>query len=310
VTSSPSTTEVGQAGVRIAAFRLSAALLGESAVATQDEEGHHIDLYIGFSSPYAKLQRTIAAQVKTGHFIKHGPRSRIQRIKKQHIESWAGSQFPVVVIAIEPGPVVTDRYRFIRPRTAHDETLSCSKYDFISPSLRFVAEREIALRHPPAQSPLLQIPTFPTVAIAPAREQARIAYKQLRSTTFAIPGMGSVRFTQHGWKHITRRSSDKSRAKFLDSYQLLTHLHQFDGRAPHRHEVLDRKLGSDRKWVHETNTLLLRYLSVFFGDSHYEVFLRLIERISYPKKWAERTDLTACVSRDLFFESIYRKPAG
>lgn len=300
------TTLKGDAGSRIAIANLTTAVFGEAHHATLAEEGRHLDLRIGFPSPFdGHVQREFFVQVKTGaHAVVAAGRWRFDNISREHRAAWSKSTVPVMVCCVRDQPILTVLYRFIDRATPVNGPLTASRHSFVSPLLRFDAERELVMFNGPGQ-PTSKVVVAPSGPLSATRPAARIHYDALHG--IKVPGFGPVSFAKHGWRHMTRES--KSHGAMSDGLRLLPALAAIMQRPPHRFQELHRERRSDVRHVHERRMLLLSFLNVpFVREGYHQVFVRLLETTVYPKDWLTRTDLHDCVTHTLSFESAYRKP--
>ncbi len=301
----------GAWGEALAAYQLSVVLDAEVVKETMRGEGlGAIDLQAKVPSLYpTRTHHQVAVQVKTGpSFATWTPsknRWRIDHVDKEHVAKWRATNQPVLFLWVRLEPVVRVYWKLITQRTPL-ETLSFSESHSLDPAARFEIERLMQMHRMPLRG-MSKITTHELQSTSSIREWAASKFAKERGT-YSGP-LGNVTISNYAWRHLTRITRPQSH--IIDSLTTLPYAERFLRTRPHQIQTESYQRTEAANEVVVTRKILAVYRDVRFSDKGTcVVYVRLDERVGFPKQWKDRGLLRGGVTQDLKLESIYRKPAS
>lgn len=299
----------GAWGEALAAYQLSTILNAEACKETMRGEGMGaLDLQVKVPVTYpTKTHHQLAVQVKTGtSFAIWTPtknRWRIDNVASEHIAKWRATNQPVLFLWVRIEPIVRVYWKLITSRTPLT-TLSFSDAHSLDPAARFEIERLLHMHRMHVAS-LPKITTHTLKSTAEVRKWAESRFrKELGSHKCPL---GDVTISNYAWRHLTRVTRPQSH--IIDSLTTLPYVRRFLDLRPHQIQTISQERSATKNSVTITRKVLAIYRDIRFDDKGTcAVYVRLDERIVYPKNWEARGLLREGVSQELTLESIYRKP--
>jgi len=151
--------------------------------------------------------------------------------------------------------------------------------------------------------PKITVPNLPSTSVT--RKWAAKSYAGVKGVV-ECP-LGNVLISNYAWRHLTRVT--RTQSHIADSLTALPYVKQFLKRRPHQIQTVSEKREIDEKMVKINRKVLAIYRDIRFSDKGTcLVYVRLDERIVYPRSWQERGLFREGVTQELRLESIYRKP--
>jgi len=299
----------GAWGEALAAYQLSTILNAEASKETMRGEGMGaLDLQVKVPVTYpSKTHHQLAVQVKTGisfaTWVPTKNRWRIDNVDSVHVAKWRATNQPVLLLWVRIEPIVRVYWKLITSRTPL-ATLSFSDSHSLDPSARFEIERLLHMhRMPVAKLPKITAHTLSTTA--EVREWAANRFSKLLGT-YSCP-LGDVTISNYAWRHLTRVT--RTQSHIIDSLTALVYVKQFLNLRPHQIQTVSQKRIVTSSSVTVTRKVLAIYRDVRFEDKGTcAVYVRLDERIIFPKNWEAKGLFRGDISQELKLESIYRKP--
>lgn len=299
----------GAWGEAIAAYQLSTIFDAEAVKETMRGEGvGALDLQLKVPIYFpTKTHHQLAVQVKTGtSFATWTPtknRWRIDNVDAEHVEKWRATNQPVLFLWVRVEPIVRIYWKLITSRTPL-ATLSFSDAHSIDPAARFEIERLLHM-HRMHFAKLPQIQTHNFSSTSDVRKWA--AERFGRELGRCDCPLGAVIISNYAWRHLTRVTRPQSH--IIDSLSVLPYVKRFLDRRPHQIQTISQERKATGNSVTITRKVLAIYRDVRFTDKGTcAVYVRLAERIVYPKNWETRGLSRGGVVQELKLESIYRKP--
>jgi len=299
----------GAWGEALAAYQLSTILNAEAIKETMRGEGvGALDLQVKIPVAYPKnTHHQLAVQVKTGSsFATWTPsknRWRIDNVDAEHVAKWRAANQPVLFLWVRIEPIVRVYWKLITSRTPLD-TLSFSESHSLTPAARFEIERLLQMhRMPLVKLPKFNVPGFSSTASVRKWAAPRFG-KELG--IHACP-LGNVTISNYAWRHLTKVTRPQSH--IFDSLTALPYARRFLDMRPHQIQTLSQQRLATEKSVTINRKVLAVYRDVRFEDKGVcAVYVRLDERVFFPKNWEARGLTGGGVFQDLKLESVYRKP--
>ncbi len=249
----------------------------------------------------------VAVQVKTGSsFATWTPtknRWRVDNVDPAHVTKWRNANQPVLLLWVRLDPITRIYWKLITRQTPL-ATLSISDAHSLSPASRFEIERLLQMHRMHLEFlPKITVPNLPNTSAA--RKWAAKSYADVRGVV-ECP-LGRVSISNYAWRHLTRVT--RAQSHIADSLTALPYVRHFLKRRPHQIQTISEKKQVDEKMVKINRKVLAIYRDIRFSDKDTcLVYVRLDERIAYPRSWQERGLFREGVTQELRLESIYRKP--
>jgi hypothetical protein len=301
----------GAWGEALAAYQLSTILNAEASKETMRGEGMGaLDLQVKVPVTYpTKTHHQLAVQVKTGpSFATWTPtknRWRIGNVDANHVAKWRATNQPVLLLWVRIEPIVRVYWKLITSRTPL-AALSFSDSHSLDPAARFEIERLLHM-HRMGVARLPKITAHGLSTTADVRKWAASRFRK-ELGTHKCP-LGDVTISNYAWRHLTRVTRPQSH--IIDSLTALPYVKRFLDIRPHQIQTVSQERSATSNSVTVTRKVLAVYRDVRFDDKGTcAVYVRLDERIVYPKNWEARGLLRGGVSQELKLESIYRKPTS
>lgn len=299
----------GAWGEALAAYQISTILNSEASKETMRGEGMGaLDLQVKFPVKHpTKTYHQLAVQVKTGTgFATWTPtknRWRIDNVDQEHIAKWRATNQPVLFLWVRIEPIVRIYWKLITSRTPL-ATLSFSESHSLDPAARFEIERLVHMHRMPLKGlPKITAHSFNTTAEVRRWAEPKF-HKELGE--YSCP-LGEVSISNYAWRHLTRVT--RTQSHIIDSLTVLPYVKQFLSLRPHQIQTISQDRKITKNFVTITRKVLAVYRDIRFTDKGTcAVYVRLDERIIFPKTWEARGLINGGVSQDLKLESIYRKP--
>ena len=300
----------GAWGEALAAYQLSTILNAEAVKETMRGEGMGaLDLQVKVPVAYpTKTHHQLAIQVKTGSsfatWTSTKNRWRIDNVDAEHVAKWRATNQPVLFLWVRIEPIVRVYWKLITSRTPM-ATLSFSDSHSLDPAARFEIERLLHM-HRMSMAPLPKIKTHDLSSTADVRKWA--AFRFRKELGMHVCPLGTVIISNYAWRHLTRVTRPQSHV--IDSLSVLPYARRFLDTRPHQIQTISQERKTTNNSVTITRKVLAVYRNARFDDKGTcAVYVRLDERIVYPKNWENRGLLRGGVSQELKLESIYRKPS-
>jgi Domain of unknown function (DUF4365) len=299
--------ELGASGEKLARTRLEMALQGACAQFSGfDDKG--VDLLIQFQpiAPYpAPLY--VGVQVKTGTSFAdaEGAHWRVKNIAQSDVNKWTGSNVPILLVWVRPGPPDEYLWTLITKETNISE-IRIARNSRISPAIRYDL------------LPRFQLPS-PTFLAGPIelcrpplgkglRQHAKEYYRGslMAGTQPVNPVLGPVTFSWAGWHHLTVRG--RRAAYIQSSLQILTASHWAIENPTRLIGVRSLPSVTRGSWVWESRLLAFECSKVpirYRAEADLVVVVR--QEIIYPQKWFDDVNLSKRIRSSSRFFSIYER---
>jgi len=246
-------------------------------------------------------------QIRTSEHYSRRPDGFAVTVSDEHRQMWSGSNLPVFLVCVDAGEGGETKafWRMILSSDAQGGTIFVPRRNVFGPSSRGQVLTELRrtmvplLRNlPPVAGRILGCPLHVGL-----RQAAKTWYREsLIPCKVESPDFGPVRFTWHGWRHITRRR--RSRAKIFTSLLLLPSAASIlrDARLPAGYRPLPTR---QRGRFHYDRTLLFFERKVTFTNrSPALVRVTVKEFDKLPVNWRDRPPDAPERHREYTFYSI------
>ncbi len=268
-----------------------------------------LDLQVKYPVTYPTVtHHQLAVQVKTGRSFASWTQSknrwRLNNIDKSHVEKWRGTNQPVLLLWVRLDPHIQVYWKLIGPTTPISP-LSLSENHRLTPAARFEIERLLHV-HKMDRKPLAQFTVPPASKTSKVRQWSAPRFAKIRGLHPSPLGLISI--TNYAWRHLTRVT--RSQSHIVDSLTVLPYVTELLKTRPHQLQTVSQTEVTAGRTVHVSRKVLAIYRDVRFTDKGVcVVYVRLDEKISYPRNWQETGLIRGKVQQDLRLESVYRKPA-
>lgn len=288
MTTAKQTQTDGSAAARFAAAQLGIATCAETTASTMSEDCAKVDIKFSFRHAInSEKLLTYHAQIKAGPSYKQASSNSKHLalgIDKATISALSGIGMPGLLIWVPPPPMDRLYWHAADPRSRIKTPICIQRNQYIRPSLRYDLSRiydyaSFATRHPQL--------TVRSVEPVNAIDNAKKAYKDLRSLKPSNSLIGGICVTRLGWRHVTRRSKSTARREL--SLRVVPYLKHFLVKRPERYACTYCDIQVVGDWATESRFLLCWYRKALSIDGKpYTLLIRIKEVIQYPAGWRDR----------------------
>jgi hypothetical protein len=287
MTTAKQTQTDGSAAARFVAAQLGIATFGETTAATLAEDWAKVDVKFSFKHAIISDKLvTFHAQIKAGPSYKQpssNSRHLVLGIDKATISALSGAGNPGLLIWVPPPPMDRIYWHAADSRNQIKTPICIQRNQYIRPSLRYDLSRIHNYASFSLGYPQLSIRSDKTTNIT---NDAKKAYKELRSLKPYNTLIGHIRVTRLGWRHVTRRSKTTSRREL--SLRVVPYLKHFLDKRPERYACNCCDIQVVGKWATESRFLLCWYRKALHIDGKsYTLLIRIKEEIQYPARWKD-----------------------
>lgn len=288
----------------LCASNLIQALNAEVRWGSRNEDNSKIDLLISFKHPWSNDNILLLAQVKSGNSYGAIENGKYFKLKTRSIKEIQRGLSTILLVWLDQ---TTSKcyWANIEPNTK-PKPMKYGANHLVSPAARYELARIFSWKINKNQigGRGIVLKNDFSNPLSLERRRIKIMYKSIKE--IKSPLLGKIELTNLGWNHMFR--SGRKRDYKKHSLFIIPYLKIILKRMPNKYWINKFEKYTRLNFEFLQYEYVMKYKNFnSVNGNRYEVVIKVIEEVGYPKKWEKETFLTQKIMRRVILKSCSLK---